>query len=233
MAAMTAKDPARAEPHKPWVFLNFPYDVQFVRLYLAYIAGVCSFGLTPRVALELAGGERRLDRIIDLILGCRYSFHDLSRVELDRRRPQTPRMNMPFELGLTVMASYRNPKQHTWCIFEKDYRRALKSVGDLAGSDVYSHGARPTGVLREIANALVAEDREPDIRQLMAVYRDVRAVLPSILKKRGTKSLLRSPATKQPCFGTWCTPHKRPPRIALGPLKPNTHANDGTATLPP
>jgi hypothetical protein len=96
MDAMIADDPARVEPHPPWVFLNFPYDQQFVSLYLAYISGVCSFGLTPRVALELPGGERRLNRIIELILGCRYSFHDLSRVELDLRRPRTPRMNMPL-----------------------------------------------------------------------------------------------------------------------------------------
>jgi hypothetical protein len=75
-----------------------------------------------------------LDRIVDLVLSCRYSFHDLSRVELDLRRPRTPRMNMPFELGLAVMASYDHTKRHTWCIFEKGYRRVLKSLGDLAGS---------------------------------------------------------------------------------------------------
>ena len=177
-----------AEPQSKAVFLNFPYDRQFVPLYLAYVAGVCSFGLLPRVALELPGGERRLDRIIELILSCRYSFHDLSRVELDPRRPRTPRMNMPFELGLTVMAAYHSPKRHTWCIFEKDYRRVLKSLGDLAGSDVYRHGGRPAGVLREIANALVVEDRQPDMRQLLAIYREVKTGLPSILKKRGTKS---------------------------------------------
>jgi len=185
---MAAAGPVSAEPQSGAVFLNFPYDAQFVPLFLAYIVGVCSFGLTPRVALELPGGERRLDRIVELILGCRYSFHDLSRVELDLRRPRTPRMNMPFELGLTVMASYHNPKRHTWCIFEKDYRRVLKSLGDLAGSDVYSHAGRPSGVLREIANALVLEHRQLEMRQLLAVYRDVKTLVPSILRKRGTKS---------------------------------------------
>jgi len=169
---MAVAGPVPAELQARAVFLNFPYDRQFM----------------PRVALELPGGERRLDRIVELILGCRYSFHDLSRVELDLRRPQTPRMNMPFERGLTVMASYRNPKQHTWCVFEKDYKRVSKSLGDLASSDVYSHGGRPTGVLREIANALVAEDRQLEMRQLLVIYRDVTTVLPSILRKRGAKS---------------------------------------------
>ena len=113
MDAMDVESPAGVEPEPPSVFLNFPYDRQFEPLYIAYISGVCSFGLTPRVALELPGGERRLNRIVELILSCQYSFHDLSRVELTPRRPHTPRMNMPFELGLTVMASYFNPKHPT------------------------------------------------------------------------------------------------------------------------
>jgi hypothetical protein len=66
-------------------------------------------------------------------------------------------MNMPFELGLTVMASYHNPQRHTWCVFEKNYRRPQKSLSDLAGTDVYSHDGRPKGVLRQVGNALVRE----------------------------------------------------------------------------
>jgi len=185
---MIANGLVPVEPPGKAVFLNFPYDQQFVPLYLAYIAGVCSYQLIPRVALEVPGGQRRLDRIIELILGCRYSFHDLSRVELDLRRPRTPRMNMPFELGLTVMASYQNPKEHTWCVFEKDYRRVLKSLGDLAGSDVYSHGGRPKGVLRQIANALVLENRRPEMKQLLAVHQYLTKLLPRTLQARGAKS---------------------------------------------
>jgi hypothetical protein len=65
---MAAPAPVAVEPQARAVFLNFPYDRQFVPLCLAYITGVCSFGLVPRVALELPGGERRLDRIVELIL---------------------------------------------------------------------------------------------------------------------------------------------------------------------
>ena len=93
MGEMIVDDPAPGEPQPTSVFLNFPYDLQFAPLYLAYISGVCSFGLTPRVALELPGGERRLDRIIELILSCQYSFHDLSRVELDL----SPSADAPYE----------------------------------------------------------------------------------------------------------------------------------------
>jgi hypothetical protein len=149
-------------------------------------SGLGSYGLIPHAALEVPGGERRLDRIIE---GCRYSFHDLSRVELDLRRPRTPRMNMPFELGLTVMAAYQNSDRHTWCVFEKNYRRPQKSLSDLAGTDVYSHDGRPTGVLRQIGNALILEDGpDPKISELAAVYTDLQRTVPKILQTVGSKS---------------------------------------------
>ena len=61
------------------VFLNIPYDRAFEPLYLAYIAGLSAFRLAPRATPQIPGGERRLDRILDLIRDCRYSIHDLSR----------------------------------------------------------------------------------------------------------------------------------------------------------
>jgi hypothetical protein len=105
-------------------FLNIPYDVDFQSLYLAHIAGITAFGLRPRATLEIPGGARRLDRIFDLIKSCRYSFHDLSRVELDVRRPATPRFNMPFELGLAVAWDKLNAGQHVWFVLEAKSRRA-------------------------------------------------------------------------------------------------------------
>ena len=56
----------------------------------------------PRATLEVPGGARRLDRTFELITSCEYSFHDLSRVQLDSRQPPTPRFNMPFEVGLVL-----------------------------------------------------------------------------------------------------------------------------------
>jgi len=84
------------------VFLNVPYDAYFENLLLAYIAAISAFGFTPRATLEIPFGQRRLDRILALIWQSQYSIHDLSRVQLDRKSPRTPRFNMPFELGITV-----------------------------------------------------------------------------------------------------------------------------------
>jgi hypothetical protein len=165
---------------KDGVFLNIPYDQAFEPLYLAYIAGVRAFRLVPRATLEIPGGARRLDRIIELIGGCRHSFHDLSRVELNLRRPATPRFNMPFELGLAVAWEKFKNSSHTWRVFESRSWRAGKSLSDLSGTDVYVHGGTPAGVFRELRNALVLVDHQPTVIQMASIYRGLRRGLPQI-----------------------------------------------------
>lgn len=169
------------------VFLNCPHDQQFLPLFLAYIAGSCAFGLVPRTTLEIPGGERRLNRIIGLIQSCRYSFHDLSRVQLDRHRPATPRFNMPFELGLTVMAAALDPNRHTWFAFESIPRRMHKSLSDLGGTDEYVHDGTPRGILHQIGNA-PAQREAPSLQLMLRIYGALERGLPRILKRTGASS---------------------------------------------
>jgi hypothetical protein len=173
-------------------FLNIPYDSDFRVLYLAYIAGITSFGLVPRATLEISGSKRRLDRIFTLIRGCRYSFHDMSRVELDVKRPQTPRFNMPFELGLTVAWEILNPGQHTWYVLESRPRRLSKSLSDLNGTDPYIHENGPSGVFRELCNCLVRTEHQPTVPEMMRVYRGMSRSVPEILRAAGTKSVFEA-----------------------------------------
>jgi hypothetical protein len=170
------------------VFLNIPYDRAFEPLYLAYIAGLSAFRLAPRARLQIPGGERRLDRILDLIRECRYSFHDLSRVELNLKRPATPRFNMPFELGLAVAWQRFGEPAHTWCVFESRGWRAGKSLSDLSGTDVYVHGSTPAGIFHELCNALVLAHHQPSVAQMATIYRKLRRGLPSLMKNAGAKS---------------------------------------------
>ena len=143
----------RVEPNS--VFLNIPYDRRFQPLYLAYLVGMTELGLKPKATLGIPGGARRLDRIFELIQTCNYSVHDLSRVELDRTPPPTPRFNMPLELGLAIAWAKINPEAHTWFVCESVDRRAQKSVSDLNGTDFYIHNGTPDGVMRELSNAFV------------------------------------------------------------------------------
>lgn len=170
------------------VFLNIPYDPQFESLCLAYVCGLACFGLVPRATLEIPG-NRRLDRIIGLIQECSFSIHDLSRVQLDRSKPRTPRFNMPFELGLAVAMERLVAPSHSWYVFETLNRRTEKSLSDLAGTDVYIHGGTVGGVLSQLANAFIREERQPTILQMQSVYRYIRRELPAILKTSGARSV--------------------------------------------
>jgi hypothetical protein len=174
-------------------FLNIPYDSAYEDHFLAYIAGVAAFGLNPRATVELTGGERRLERIFELIEACRYSFHDLSLVKLDRKRPATPRFNMPFELGLVLGWQNAAPSGHQWFVFESSRHRLQKSLSDLNGTDPFVYGSSPAGILREIRNALARHDMQPTAEQMWDIF-DVLKVngAPYILRKTGASSVFEA-----------------------------------------
>ena len=87
------------------------------------------------MTLEIPGGTRRLDRIFGLMQSCEYSVHDMSRVQLDRAKPRTPRFNMPFELGLAVAWEMMGSGRHMWFVMEAVNYRLAKSLSDLNGTD--------------------------------------------------------------------------------------------------
>ncbi len=168
------------------VFLNIPYDEQFIQLFLAYVVGIRAYGLIPRATIEIPGGARRLDRIASLIRSCAYSVHDLSRVEIDPAPPPTPRFNMPFELGLAVAFHWSRNAKHTWFVLETEKWRIQKSLSDLNGTDVYVHGGTPEGIFRELAKAFVRETRQPTVIQLRTIYQEIRSTLPKFLDIAGS-----------------------------------------------
>jgi len=183
--------------HPNSVFLNIPYDPQYKNLYIAFISGLCAFGLTPRATIEIPGGDRRLDRIFRLMKRCRYSFHDLSRVQLDRTPPRTPRFNMPFELGLLLGWTKTVGRRHVWFVFEAQERRLQKSLSDLDGTDAYIHGGIVRGVFRQLSNALVKTRYQPSAQQMYAVYRDVSRASPLVMRSAGATSLFEASVFKR------------------------------------
>jgi hypothetical protein len=202
-AAREGKDvPPSARKFAPnAVFLNIPYDEGFRTLYLAYIVGVIHLGFEPRVTLGLPDGIRRLDKILAEIQGCRYSIHDLSRVELDLNPPfRTPRFNMPFELGLAVTWASINPKKHQWFVFETRAFRAQKSLSDLNGSDPRIHNGRVQGVMRELSNAFVRPGDQPTVPRMMSGYRAICRQLARIMADAGAESLFEARAFRDLCY---------------------------------
>ncbi len=123
----------------------------------AAIAGLCGLGLKPRATLELPTSQRRLDRIFAILRQCRYSLHDLSRVELSG---DVPRFNMPFELGLAV--AMRRRGRHDWWVLESRAYRLQRSLSDLNGTDPLVHGGRPRRLIQILENTF-ARPSLPDI----------------------------------------------------------------------
>ncbi|MGC2477147.1 MAG: hypothetical protein WA485_22610 [Candidatus Sulfotelmatobacter sp.] len=181
------------------VFLNIPYDAAFENLLLAYIAGISAFGFTPRATLEIPFGQRRLDRILALIRQSKYSIHDLSRVQLDRNAPRTPRFNMPFELGLTVALERTAHSDHSWIVCETTLRRINKSLSDLDGTDCYVHGGTIGGVFRELGNAFVGSARQPTVKEMAQIYRILRVQFRNVLRRAGANNPFNARVFKELC----------------------------------
>lgn len=174
------------------VFINIPYDIRFSRLYLAYIAGLIELGLTPKATLGIPGGATRLDRIFELIRTCRYSIHDLSRVQLDRTPPCTPRFNMPFELGLAIGWAKLNPQRHTWFVYETKNHRVQKSISDLNGTDCNIHLGTPEGVMRELCNSFIRQKHKPSVRKMMRTYGSLNRSVPELKKHSGAQTIFEA-----------------------------------------
>ena len=184
------------------VFLNIPYDKGFRNLYLAYIVGLTHLGLEPKATLGIPGGERRLDRILELIQSCRYSIHDLSRVEVDRKPPySTPRFNMPFELGLPITWAKLHPERHAWFVCESVPRRMQKSISDLDGTDPNIHKGTVEGVMRELCNAFVRrQGPRPTVPAMLRTFAIVNSQIGKIRKAAGASSVFEARVFDDLCF---------------------------------
>jgi hypothetical protein len=62
------------------VFLNHPFDPEFMPLADALNFAVVAGGMLPLCALDLTSPDHpRLEMLVDAIANCHYSVHDLSR----------------------------------------------------------------------------------------------------------------------------------------------------------
>jgi hypothetical protein len=172
--ASPARSSTRA-PRKRQVFLNVPFDDidAYEDCFLAYVGGLVGLGLKPRSVLEIpSGGRDRLTRIFRLMRECRYSVHDLSRVQL--RAGRYPRFNMPFELGLGTALSLAPGPPHDRYVFATGHRLVQRVASDLGGVDVYEHRGTARGVILALTNAFVRRRRSVGFPDLVALHRRLR-----------------------------------------------------------
>ena len=90
-------------PFASSVFVNCPFDADYLPLLHAMLFAIHDCGFIARVAVEdIGSNEMRIEKIVRIISESCYSIHDISRVEVSKSK--LPRFNMPFECGLAMGA---------------------------------------------------------------------------------------------------------------------------------
>jgi hypothetical protein len=139
------------------VFINCPFDAQFLDLLRPLLFTVVYLKLVPRIALEaMDSGKVRIEKIVELIKAPRYAVHDLSRIAA-AGPGDLFRLNMPFELGLDLGARFfgdRAFKTKKCLILEAEAYRYKAALSDLSGSDIASHRNEPLKVVVAVRNWL-------------------------------------------------------------------------------
>lgn len=173
------------------VFLNVPFDEEYKSIFRALIFAVHDCGYQVRCALESHdGGEVRVDKLYNMIEGCRFSIHDISRTTLDKVN-KLPRFNMPLELGLFLGAKrYGGAKQKkkVLMILDAEEFRYQKYCSDIAGQDIRAHENLDVKAIRAVRNWMqLAPDRQgddlPSWTFMARKYKRFQAKLPEVCKK--------------------------------------------------
>lgn len=142
------------------VFINCPFDEPYSPIFNAIVFSVHDMGFRPRCALEASNaGQARLDKILDIIAQCKFSVHDLSRIELDKTSG-LPRFNMPLELGLDLGCRRfgKGLQREKIClVLDSEPYRYQVFISDISGQDVYAHGNEPRNAIKIVRDWLRLE----------------------------------------------------------------------------
>jgi hypothetical protein len=67
------------------VFINCPFDADYLSLLRPLLFTVIDLGFVPKIALESPdSGRPRIDRIIALVQQSKFAIHDLSRLQASK-----------------------------------------------------------------------------------------------------------------------------------------------------
>jgi hypothetical protein len=149
-------------PFQKNVFVNCPFDVEYLPLLRPLLFTVIDLGFAPRIALEsLDSGRPRIEKIISLVKESKFAIHDLSRLQA-RKKDEYFRLNMPFELGIDV--GCRLFKGGRWSgksclILETERYRYQAAISDISNSDIAVHNDKPEIISAKVRNWLNGQAR--------------------------------------------------------------------------
>ena len=137
------------------VFLNYPFDDDFINLSNGMAFAVVAGGLLPVSALDITTPDRpRLETLVNAIRNSNYSAHDFSRFTGEGPRNMT-RMNMPLEMGMGVFHALDTQRTaHRCAFFVPTLHDYQAFISDLAGLDPKCHENNDEIMVREVYNWL-------------------------------------------------------------------------------
>jgi hypothetical protein len=165
------------------VFVNCPFDDDYLPCFEALLFAITICGYRARCALEDSdGGDIRFDKLQRLIAESDHTFHDLSRTQVNAAG--LPRFNMPFELGLMMGAKYfgaGRQRSKRACIMMAHDHTLPRYLSDLAGNDPAAHRDDPHKVIRIVRDHLHMSPegrRLPGAAHIVELFGKFRGDLP-------------------------------------------------------
>jgi len=177
-------------PFERNVFVNCPFDTEYLPLLRPLLFTITYLDLELRIALEnLDSGTARIEKIIGLITDSKFAIHDLSRLKAEKAG-EFYRLNMPFELGLDVgCRRFRNGKwsEKQCLILETQRYRYQAALSDMSNSDIGVHNDDPAEVVSQVRNWLnnVADLHAAGPSAIWARFNEFMADNYDHLKSRG------------------------------------------------
>ncbi len=200
----------RGRDYQRQVFINCPFDAEYLPLLraIAFVLKVCDY--VPRCALEAdSATEVRVEKILRIIGECGLSIHDISRTQVECKS-KLPRFNMPFELGLFLGAAKLGGARHQKkgaLILDVEAYRYQKYLSDIAGQDIRAHGNDPGAVIGHVRNWLNTHSPAnlvlPGKAALVTQYRRFQKQLPVMLKDLQLKETEISFVDWSKLIGVW------------------------------
>lgn len=169
------------------VFVNCPFDDDYIRIFHAIVFAIHDLGFQARHALIDDAEAVRLKRIHTELANSQYSIHDLSQVELSGRL-KVPRFNMPFEAGIAyAMHAAADPVHHVLLLEKVPYQHSA-SMSDAAGMDAKIHDGDPQKAIRAVRTFLRTKSGRRDLpgeTRLAKRYALFEAKLPAAARDGG------------------------------------------------
>lgn len=125
------------------IFINCPFDkIRIDAILKPMIFCLVYYNFKPQLSLKVKdSGRPRIETIVNMMKGSRYSIHDLSLLSVSNPN-DFARMNMPYELGidygLRVSGNQGLDEKRFLILGSKKYDY-MKAISDLNGFDIDYH----------------------------------------------------------------------------------------------